>query len=204
MPSRAVDAGEGFRPRAGDGVRISRQKPDAGAGSAAAPSISDCTKAQKDAIEKAIKEAQSTWLPNAIAALSASPLDPKTVALLDRHFKTHSPKDVAVILNNFKKIQTSVGASSRAYECEGSHLFCAVGSAWTYCRSDTTHICMDVFDMHSSQMTRTVIHETGHNLGLCEDVYWDDEAKYKKMSAATAMSNPDSYALFAGELSDKL
>jgi outer membrane protein OmpA-like peptidoglycan-associated protein len=170
---------------------------------APSPGFSDCSPAQTALITKGVTDARSIWLPSAISALSASPLNPVTVALLDKHFKTHTPGDVSVILDNFKKIEADMAGSTATYECEEWNALCAIGSAYTYCGNSTSHLCSDVFD-NPFLITRTVVHERGHGVGLCEDIYCDiHEAKYKKMTKHEAIQNPDSYAAFAGELTGK-
>ena len=159
----------------------------------------DCTPDQNDEIDRAISNAENDWLPAAISALSATPLDPSTVELLNKHFKTDAPGDVASILENFKSIQTEV-RNKAAYECGG--FWCFMGTAYT--GSDTTVLCDSLFEFPRMAITRTIIHETGHRLDLREDIYCDEhQAEYEKMSKNDAIKNPDTYAAFAGELTGK-
>jgi hypothetical protein len=178
--------------------------PAATTASTTGASIVDCSINQSVAIRAAIADAQTAWLPPAITALSVTPIKPATTALLKTHFNTTTAANIATILGNFRRILADVDDSSAIYECESWSALCRVGSAYTWCSNRTSHICSDVFDLFEPLITRTVIHETGHRLGLCGDTYCDlHEKDYKKMSPATAIANPDSYAAFAGELSGK-
>ncbi len=162
----------------------------------------DCTTAQTTAIDDGVRDA-SMWLDRSIDALTESPIKEATIALLKKHFKTADQADIDKIAATLKKIKAEIGSSSLKYECEDGGLWCAMGSAYTHCNSDTVHICSDVFDLWPGLMTRTVIHENAHHLGICGTEYYCDmhEEKYKAMSKDKAIANADTYAAFCGELS---
>ncbi|MEZ2295998.1 M35 family metallo-endopeptidase [Variovorax sp. RCC_210] len=143
----------------------------------------------------------ASWLGNVVTGLGAlpSPLPARVSALLTTHFHTTYDKDIAKILERFKKLNTAI-KQSIDFQCESScdkNVLAYVYSVWS-----DLHVCPYWFGSAPDLQASTVIHELAHDVVGCDDnAYEWESAKYAKMSVSDAMNNADSYAHFAWDAS---
>src|SRR5579859_444692 len=148
--------------------------------------------------------AQSTggsWVDNVVTGLSnlPSPIPGPVASLLMTHFHTTHDRDIATILERYKKIQTAIH-SSLNFECETEcdpNVLAYVYSIWTH-----LHLCPYWFNSAADLQAATVIHEIAHDIvGADDNAYEWETAKYNGMSVKAAMNNADSFGHFAWDAS---
>jgi hypothetical protein len=143
----------------------------------------------------------ANWVGNVVTGLGAlpSPLPTRVSALLTTHFHTTYDKDIAKILERFRKLNTAI-KQSIDFQCESScdqNVLAYVYSVWS-----DLHVCPYWFGSAADLRASTVIHELAHDVVGCDDnAYEWESAKYARLSVSDAMNNADSYAHFAWDAS---
>ena len=143
----------------------------------------------------------ANWVGNVVTGLGAlpSPLPARVSALLTTHFHTTYDKDIAKILERFRKLDTAI-RQSIDFQCESScdkNVLAYVYSVWS-----DLHVCPYWFNSAADLQAATVVHELAHDVVGCDDnAYEWESAKYAGMSVSDAMNNADSYAHFAWDAS---
>lgn len=143
----------------------------------------------------------ASWVGNVVTGLGAlpSPLPARVSALLTTHFHTTYDKDIAKILERFRKLNTAI-RQSIDFQCESAcdkNVLAYVYSVWS-----DLHVCPYWFGSTADLQAATVVHELAHDVVGCDDnAYEWETAKYAGMSVSDAMNNADSYAHFAWDAS---
>jgi hypothetical protein len=143
----------------------------------------------------------ASWVDNVVNGLGnlPKPIPAPVAALLTKHFHTTFEKDIARILDRFKKIKTAIH-SSLDFECETScdpNVLAYVYSIWS-----NLHVCPYWFNSAPDLQAATVIHELAHDVVGCDDnAYGWETAKYANMSVSDAIDNADSFGHFAWDAS---
>jgi hypothetical protein len=156
----------------------------------------------------------STYVQNAIAALTASPLAADTVRALDWYFNSHTPETVSTARTSLTCIQSAItdtstnsrfgchpGYDALAYVCAHSH---------SICTDSLAKVCFTSqhFDSEPRVRAQTAIHECAHRVGMSlgrpnsvDDIY-RFTTRFLYQDTRDLLLNSDSYALFAGAISE--
>jgi len=152
-------------------------------------------------VANAARTLGASWLANVVAGLGAlpSPIPAKVATLLSRHFHTTYSKDIATILERYRKLNTAI-KQAIDFQCETScdkDVLAYVYSVWS-----DLHVCPYWFNSPADLQASTVVHELAHDvIGADDNAYEWETAKYAGMSVSDAMDNADSYAHFAWDAS---
>jgi hypothetical protein len=151
---------------------------------------------------------------NAIAALNASPLAADTVRALDWYFNSHTPETVSTARTSLTCIQAAIadtsthsrfgchpGYDALAYVCAHSHSICTDSLA-------TVCFTSQHFNSEPRVRAQTAIHECAHRVGMSlgrpnsvDDIY-RFTTRFLYQDTRDLLLNSDSYALFAGAISE--
>jgi hypothetical protein len=176
-----------------------------------------CNLDQHRKIEPAVYKAND-WLSRAIAALDALLSGGKTkqaAEILNKHFHSTEPVVVTYIRDRLKTIQSDIftrknfrvncpPASNMACGTkQGSEEFVAVVPSGN---QNEVNLCAPFFERKEEDRASTIIHEFGHaQLGLSarqqiidRGYQWD--SYYAYMTTGEALTNAESYAMFAREI----
>ena len=165
-----------------------------------ANTFTDCPTQWKPAATAA-QRLGANWLDNVVNGLSNLPRPiPAPVAnLLTHHFHTTYDKDLAKILDKYKKLNKAINQAID-FQCEtkcDKDVLAYVYSIWS-----DLHLCPYWFSSDAELQASTVIHELAHDVVGCDDnAYEWETTKYNRMSVSDAMDNADSYAHFAWDSS---
>jgi hypothetical protein len=152
---------------------------------------------------------------DAIRALGATPLGAGTVRALDWYFNDSSSTTASTARTRLICIRDCLQSTRRTdnYGCHPEHgdalAYVCVGST-PVCTDAVTPICLT--DAHFGKSARiraqTVIHECAHRVGMSlgapqsvEDIY-RHTTRFLFLDTSEALLNSDSYALFAGAISE--
>ena len=165
-----------------------------------ANSFTDCPTQWKPAANAAQKLG-ANWLDNVVNGLSnlPKPIPAPVAGLLTHHFHTTYDKDIAKILEKYKKLNKAINQSID-FQCEtkcDKDVLAYVYSIWS-----DLHLCPYWFRSDGELQASTVIHELAHDVtGADDNAYEWETTKYARMSVSDAMDNADSYAHFAWDAS---
>jgi hypothetical protein len=149
-------------------------------------------------------------LEKAIRVLSASPSDPRVIALLNDYFK--DPRaNVATILRVYNKVGSAFAANDYTYECEND---CDPSESDAYTRPNMPwgriHLCENLLGSRSNNyIAEVILHEFTHKYAKTGDPLYcnigcppADECCpcAPGLSASGALDNADSFACFADRL----
>ncbi len=155
------------------------------------------------------------YVQTAIRALGTTPLATNTRRALDWYFNDSTPATANTVRTRLSCIRDCLQATqrNRNYGCQPRH-----NSALAYVRVGSTPVCTDqgaricVTDSHFRTSPRvraqTLIHECAHRVGMSlgtpnsvEDIY-SHTSRFLFLNTSEALLNSDSYALFAGAISE--
>jgi hypothetical protein len=177
------------------------------------PSFPGCGPWQRRRLDHQLTMARS-HVRNAIAALQGelnpSPSGIITMAssALNDQFHTHDPRHIRTIISRMEGIQTNLNRGVNNFRCVTR------AGCISQCNSTTAdacagpsapiRLCPGHFENGNYQGTINLIHEAGHQsgrglVGGASHIYRHD-ARFAGLTAAQAMNNPDSYALFVRDL----
>jgi hypothetical protein len=165
-----------------------------------ANSFTDCPLQWKPAANAA-QRLGANWLDNVVNGLGnlPRPIPAPVSNLLTHHFHTTVDKDIAKILDKYKKLNKAINQSID-FQCEtkcDKDVLAYVYSIWS-----DLHLCPYWFSSNAELQASTVIHELAHDVvGADDNAYEWETTKYNRMSVSDAMDNADSYAHFAWDAS---
>jgi outer membrane protein OmpA-like peptidoglycan-associated protein len=167
----------------------------------------DCTDADLRTHIRPADLIAKTKVAAAIAAVSASPVSPRTVALFVKYFMTATP-NVTEIAQVFREVKAAFDGDRYTYECEddcdpGEYAY--TGLVWDI------HLCMNnIRGRDNACNARTIIHEFTHKYAGTGHGWWFSTARCYNgcdtagcpldLSPSDALDNAYSFAGFAHEV----
>jgi hypothetical protein len=156
-----------------------------------------------------------SYVDAAVSALNKSPIESDTVTALDWYFNSHDKGTAGEVQRRLGCIRGSLAdtQANNRYGCHPEY------DAWAYTCPGATPICVDamsdvcVTKQHFKQNSRiraeTLVHECAHRVGMSlgkkrgsvPDIY-EFSARFSNLSTDVALQNSDSFALFAGAITD--
>jgi hypothetical protein len=160
----------------------------------------DCPKDWKPHA-KAAASLSKQWLPPVITGLynMPQPVPYPIRSYISLYFGTTSRKDLQHIA--FNLAQVLGGLTGNVYfQCEGAGGMCSGASAYMYTFGRDIHLCPSWFhNQGPSEKAATVIHELAHLQFGADDIAYDGDADFHRLSPGKAMENADSYSEFVQE-----
>lgn len=120
-----------------------------------------------------------------------------TAHALDTQFHTHSPGHIRTLIQKFGLILNALKRGFRNWQCIRPESKCCGGTGYACAGpSDAVDLCPSHFEFGNVVGSLRLIHEAAHQAGLMRNtVRW--EPAYAKLTTAQALTNADSYAMFA-------
>lgn len=149
----------------------------------------------------------------AAAALGESSLSERTIQALDWYFNDHSAGTAATVRERMLCINSCLTDAfiRDEYGCHpvhGSALAYVCVGATPVCTDHVTNICLtdSYFGKSDRVRAEVLIHECSHRIGLSLggpnfDIY-DHQEHFLRLSTAETLMNADSFALFAGAITN--
>jgi hypothetical protein len=148
----------------------------------------------------------------AYGALGASPLSQRTIDALDWYFNDHSETTVDLVRERMLCISLCLidAFGGNQYGCHPDYsatAYVCVGST-PICTDAVTNVCLtnSYFSKSDRVRAEVLIHECAHRIGLSLggsdfDIY-NHRAHFLRLSTSEALMNADSFALFAGAITN--
>lgn len=151
------------------------------------------------------------YATSAAGALVQSPMSQSTIRALDWYFNDHSPATAETVARRLRCIALCLidTFGNDQYGCHPDYpaiAYVCVGST-PMCEQVTTNICLtdQYFSKSDRVRAEVLVHECGHRIGLSlgagTDIYDHDE-HFLRLNTAEALTNSDSFALFAGAITN--
>jgi hypothetical protein len=180
--------------------------------------LDPCQLARCDANQKATIVADLRlairYVDAAVSALNRSPLESDTVAALNWFFNAHDKGTTAEVQRRLGCIRSSLAdtQANNRYGCDlddGNLAYVCVSST-PICTDKLVDVCVTKKHFKENARTRaeTLIHECAHRVGMSlgapksvPDIY-RFTSQFLNLSTGDALQNSDSYALFAGAITE--
>jgi hypothetical protein len=150
---------------------------------------------------KAAASLSKQWLPPVITGLynMRQPVPYPIRSYISLYFGTTKRDDLQHIA--FNLAQVLGGLTGNIYfQCESAGGMCSDASAYMYVFGRDIHLCPSWFhNQDAPEKAATVMHELAHLQFGADDIAYDGDADFHKLSASKAMSNADTYSEFVQE-----
>jgi hypothetical protein len=206
--------------RAANPLLMRQAAPPAYGAACSGGALDPCQLARCDANQKATIAADLRlairYVDAAVSALNRSPVASDTVAALNWFFNAHDKGTTAEVQRRLGCIRSSLAdtQSNNRYGCDLDY----GGNTLAYVCVDSTPICTDKlvdvcvtkrhFKKNARTRAETLIHECAHRVGMSlgepdsvPDIY-QFSSRFLNLSTGDALQNSDSFALFAGAITE--
>jgi Lysine-specific metallo-endopeptidase len=150
---------------------------------------------------KAAAALSKKWLPPVISGLynMRQPVPYPIRSHISLYFSTTKRKDLKHIAYNLAQILGGL-TGNIYFQCEGAGGMCKDASAYMYTLGRDVHLCPAWFhDQDGSEKAATVMHELAHLQFGADDVAYENDPAFYKLSPGKAMNNADTYSEFVQE-----
>lgn len=159
-------------------------------------SYEDCPRDWKTRADAAAALSKQ-WLPPIVTRLYSMPQPvPYPIrSYISLYFGTTKRSDLQHIAYNYAQVLGAL-TGTIYFQCEKT---CDNASAYMYVLGRDVHLCPAWFTQDPEERAATVIHELAHLHFGADDVAYEDNPRFHKLSPGEAMNNADTYSEFVQE-----